>query len=171
MIPMKNPSKMLAVLGLLSFGLPAAHAQGMFSGNINGTPGIALPPVDLYRPLTVGRTYTDLELTAMTRAEEDTANQAVLATVGKLVKAVNDARTALVAASLTVPANPGNFETMAQALAQAELALANTRAATLAPLVKRILPNSDEAKIRAAATNMETRATARAAALAARAGQ
>ena len=169
MIPMKTPGLVLAVLGLLIFRIPAAHAQG-FSGNINGTPGIALPVENLYKPVSAGRTYTDLELTSLTRAEEDTANQAVLEGVGKLVKAANDARAALVTASLTVPTNAANLETKAKALADAETALANARATTLAPLVKKILPKSDEAKIRAAASTMETRATARAA-LAARAAQ
>lgn len=169
MTPMKTPGLVLAVLGLLSFGLPATHAQG-FSGNINGTPGIAIPAVDLYKPVTAGRTYSDLELTSITRAEEDTANQAVLDAIGKLVKAANDARTALVAASLMVPANASSIEAKAKVLADAELAVASARAATLAPLVKKILPKSDEAKIRAAAATMETRATARAA-TAARAAQ
>lgn len=162
MTPMKTPGFVLAVLGLLIFGLPAAHAQG-FSGNINGTPGIALPAENLYKPVSAGRTYTDLELTSLTRAEEDTANQAVLESVGKLVKAANDARAALVAASLTVPANAANMEAKAKALADAETALANARAITLAPLVKKILPKANDALIRAAASTMETRATARAA--------
>jgi len=169
MTPMKTPGSVLAVLGLLLFGLPAAHAQG-FSGNINGTPGIALPAENLYKPVSAGRTYTDLELTSLTRAEEDTANQAVLDAVGKLVKAANDARTALVAASLTVPANAANLEAKAKALADAEVALANARATTLAPLVKKILPKANDALIRGAASTMETRAAARAA-LATRAAQ
>lgn len=167
---MKTPGLVLAVLGLLIFGIPAAHAQG-FSGNINGTPGIAIPAVDLYKPVSAGRLYTDLELTAITRAEEDTATQAVLEGVGKLVKAANDARADLIAASLALPANAGSIEAKAKALADAETVLANARAATLAPLVKKILPKSDEAKIRAAATAMETRATARLAAALARTAQ
>ena len=126
-------------------------------------PGIALPAENLYKPVSAGRTYTDLELTSLTRAEEDTANQAVLESVGKLVKAANDARAALVAASLTVPANAANREAKAKALADAETALANARAITLAPLVKKILPKANDALIRAAASTMETRATARAA--------
>lgn len=170
MTPMKTPSLVLAVLGLLLFGLPAAHAQGMFSGNVNGTPGIALPAENLYKPVSAGRTYTDLELTSITRAEEDTANQAVLDAVAKLVKAANDARTALVAASLAVPANAGNMEAKSKALADAETALANARATTLSPLVKKILPKANDTQIKAVASSMETRATARMA-TALRAGQ
>jgi hypothetical protein len=150
-------------LGVLVSGSTSLHAQGMFGGNVNGTPGIALPPTDLYRSLSTGRAYTDLELTAITRAEEDTANQAVLDSIGKLLKAANDARTSLVAASLTVPADAATMTARAKALADADQALAAARATTLAGLVRKILPGSDETKIRAVAASMETRATARAA--------
>lgn len=157
-------------MGLLVSSSTTLHAQG-FGGNVNGSTGIALPAVDLYKPVSAGRTYTDLELTSITRAEEDTANQAVLDSIGKLSKAANDARLALVAASLAMPANAANTEAKAKVLGDAELALANGRATTLAALVRKVLPaGSDAAKVRAIATSMETRATARVTA-AARGGQ
>ena len=71
--------------------------------------------------------------------------------------------TSLVAASLTVPADAATMTARAKALADAEQALAAARATTLAGLVRKILPGSDETKIRAVAASMETRATARAA--------
>jgi hypothetical protein len=150
-------------LGLLLGSSAPLHAQGMFSGNINGTPGIAIPPIDLYVSVSAGRTYTDLELTALTRAEEDPANQTVLDSIGKLVKAANDARQALLAASMTVPANAGALEAKAKALADAEQALANARATAIPALVRKVLPQSDAAQIRTIAASMENRAAVRAA--------
>jgi hypothetical protein len=159
--------KTCSCLAALTLGLlvssPAVLVAQTFGGNVNGTPGIALPPVNLYTPVSAGRAYTDLELTALTRAEEDTGNQAMLATIGKLAQAAADARTALVAASLTMPAKAGENDAKAKALAEAELALATARATTLASLVRKILPGSDATKINAAAATMETRAMAQAA--------
>ena len=80
-------------LGVLVSGSTSLHAQGMFGGNVNGTPGIALPPTDLYRSLSTGRAYTDLELTAITRAEEDSANQAVLDSIDRKSTRLNSSHT------------------------------------------------------------------------------
>jgi hypothetical protein len=158
-----KPRSCLAALflGLLGLNPSSLHAQGMFSGNINGTPGIAIPPIDLYVSPAAGRTYTDLELTALTRAEEDPANQADLDSIGKLVKAATDAHLALVAASVAIPVSPAALEARAKDLADAELALANARATSLAALVKKILPKSDSNQIRTVAASMESRAAAR----------
>lgn len=159
-----KPRLHLAALALgLLVSNPAVLLAQTFGGNVNGTPGIALPPVNLYTPVSSGRAYTDLELTALTRAEEDSGNQAALAAIGKLAQAAADARTALVAASLSAPVKAGETEAKAKALADAELALASARATTLAALVRKILPGSDADKINAAALTMETRAMAQAA--------
>ena len=91
-----------------------------------GTPGLAAPARELYS-LAGGRrpAMSDLELTAVTRMEEQ---------VEKQIAAVTVAKAALVAATLAPARNDAAIKARNDALAEAELALALARADAFAKL-------------------------------------
>jgi hypothetical protein len=103
---------------------PAGGGGGR--GGAQGTPGMAAPETNLYVPVGgANRAFNDLELTALTRFDES---------MEKEITAQAKASTDLVAASLSLPVNPATIQARANALATAEIALAQARAAGLGKL-------------------------------------
>jgi hypothetical protein len=121
---------LLFVAGALLCGAPAfAQAPGAAAQaagragptTVLGTPGLAGAPADLYS-LAGGRprpALTDLELTAVTRMDEESDKQAA---------AVLAAKNALVAVTLAATKNDAAIKARVDALAEAELALALAKA-------------------------------------------
>ena len=101
---------------------------GLGGGGATGTPGLALPlePFGLYVPGGRGQALTDLELTAITKAEEGFKTQ---------LDAVANARDAVVAAAFTLPSNPANLTSKLQSLSNAELQNALAQADAYAKLL------------------------------------
>jgi hypothetical protein len=100
---------------------PVAEAQtAAVQAAGRGTPGLALPAINLYVPVGgPNRAFNDLELTAMSRFDES---------MMKEVKAQLVASQALVEAALASPAAPAAVvQARAAALGEAELALALAR--------------------------------------------
>jgi hypothetical protein len=108
----------LIASGILLASASLAHAQGFGGGGV-GTPGLALPEIDLYSAVVRVPPLDDIERTKISRFEEAFAAE---------LRAARVAQEELVAASLAVPTNAANIRTRAQALATAETALAIARA-------------------------------------------
>lgn len=146
---------LLSLGGAASFGqatapaAPAAAAGGGGGGRggpVQGTYGIARPikpgglPEDAIQPPAL----SDLEVTEITRIK--------LATLTPATKAVTDARAELTKATFTLPANSQNLTAKVQSLANAEQALATSRADALAAALKgykEVTPEKKNAIVRA----------------------
>jgi hypothetical protein len=125
--PFRNPLILLAagvLLGLVPAFGQAGRGGGGGPTTVLGTPGLAAPARELYS-LAGGRrpALSDLELTAVTRLEEQ---------VEKQVAAVAAAKTALLAAVFAPARNEAAIKQRNDALAEAELALALARAEAFA---------------------------------------
>jgi hypothetical protein len=124
-----RPALFAAILtSLSSAGL---LAQGAVGGGGVGTWGLAVPvPAGgIISESIQPNALNDMEVTEITRAQ-------LQGSMIKAAKAVTEAQTALVRAALTVPSNAANITAKAQELANAELALATSRAETFANVIK-----------------------------------
>lgn len=116
-----------SALVLGSFGIVQAFGQGFGGrGGNPGTPGLGAPAIDLYAAGVAGSrargnstNLNDLETTAITRMELQLVSQ---------MNAVTAAQEALTEASYRLPVNQADLQAKAQALADAETALALARA-------------------------------------------
>jgi hypothetical protein len=129
MTPYPKPVHLfLGLLALFSLATAFGQAAGGRAGGgpttVLGTPGLAAPARELYS-LAGGRrpAMSDLELTAVTRLEEQ---------VEKQLAAVTAAKAALVAATLAPTRNDAAVKARNDALAEAELTLALARAEAFA---------------------------------------
>jgi hypothetical protein len=129
----------LFTAGSLLVAAPAALAQaaapaaapagggggGMATQGTGGSPGLAMPAIDLYNAVARVPLLNDTELTMVTRMEESVEAQ---------VAAAAAARTALTKASVAMPSNRNDITAKSEALAAADLALALARSTAFAKL-------------------------------------
>ena len=121
--------RLISISALLLSTSAIFAGGGGLGGGVAGTPGLALGPLQPYQlwvPGGRGQALTDLELTAIARAEESFQKQ---------IDAVTAARETAVNATFVTPLNPADLNAKLQVLASAELQNALAQAEASAKLL------------------------------------